>query len=470
MMLGKALCDAGDAEGAIAAFRQSVALNPGCAVVKELAWTLAPTGGLEEARAAWEKILERDPPEHDNWYGYAPLCLFLGNEEAYSRAREALLKRFGDTTNDWIVAERTSLASLLLLDAGDELRATIRLADLAVAAGEKSREPGNPYLRFVKGLAVYRDGRPEDAVPLLLEAAEKRHDRAGPRLALAMAQFQSGSTSEARKTLAAAVRAYDWKAPRVPSHADQSTLWVSHVLRREAEAMILPNLQAFLRGNNQPQDNDERLALLGICQSRGRSRAAARLYADAFAVDPGLADSMMTECLRRAIQGHGSTADPMAAFNAACRYHAARSAALAGCGLGKDGDKLSAAERMRWHKQAREWLQADLAIRALSGSFWPRRRCASLSRCMPGQNAARSPPPHHAPVTRAGPPAHALGSECRGPTLRMMGPLLWICGRGSCGRRPATAASTSRTTAARSRVSANCPRMSRKCLTRCGFR
>lgn len=105
MMLGKALCDAGDAEGAIAAFRQSVALNPGCAVVKELAWTLAPTGGLEEARAAWEKILERDPPEHDNWYGYAPLCLFLGNEEAYSRAREALLKRFGDTTNDWIVAD-----------------------------------------------------------------------------------------------------------------------------------------------------------------------------------------------------------------------------------------------------------------------------------------------------------------------------------------------------------------------------
>lgn len=82
-----------------------------------------------------------------------------------------------------------------------------------MAAGEKSREPGNPYLRFVKGLAVYRDGRPEDAVPLLLEAAEKRHDRAGPRLALAMAQFQSGSTSEARKTLAAAVRAYDWKAP-----------------------------------------------------------------------------------------------------------------------------------------------------------------------------------------------------------------------------------------------------------------
>jgi tetratricopeptide (TPR) repeat protein len=214
----------------------------------------------------------------------------------------------------------------------------------------------------VQGLALYRDGRPEAAVPLLREAAEKLNDRAGPRLALAMAQFRAGSTIEARKTLAAAVRAYDWKEPRAVQHADPSTLWVSHVLRREAEALILPNLPAFLQGNHQPQDNDERVALLGICQSRGLSGAAARLFADAFAADPGLADSMLTECLGRAIQGYRSTVDPTAAFNAACRYLAARCAALAGCGLAIDADQLSEAERTRWRKQAREWLQADLAM------------------------------------------------------------------------------------------------------------
>jgi serine/threonine-protein kinase len=38
------------------------------------------------------------------------------------------------------------------------------------------------------------------------------------------------------------------------------------VLRREAEALILPNLPACLRGDYQPQDNDERLALVGVCQ------------------------------------------------------------------------------------------------------------------------------------------------------------------------------------------------------------
>ena len=47
--------------------------------------------------------------------------------------------------------------------------------------------------------------------------------------------------------------------------------WICHVLRREAEAMILPDLPAFLGGNYQPRDNDERLALLGVCQFTNRT-------------------------------------------------------------------------------------------------------------------------------------------------------------------------------------------------------
>jgi tetratricopeptide (TPR) repeat protein len=361
LMLGRALRGAGDTEEAITVFRKSVALDPSYLVAKELAWVLAPRGEFEEARAAWEKILERDPQDHMVWYGYAPFCLFVGNKEAYGRARRALLKRLGDTTDDWVLAERTSLSCLLLPDAGDELQGAIRLVDLAVAAG-KSTLPGNAYLRFLKGLALYRDGRPKEAIPLLQEAAEKLTERAGPRLALAMAQFQSGSTIEARKTLAAVIRAFDWDEPRAGSQSDLTTACVNHVLRREAEAMILPNLPAFLQGKYQPQENEERIALLGICQSRALYRAAARLYADVFAADPRLADSMTAECHHFAIRAYGDPSDPIRAFNAACRYLAARCAALAGCGLGKDGDKLSEVERTRWRKQAREWLQADLAM------------------------------------------------------------------------------------------------------------
>jgi serine/threonine-protein kinase len=103
MMLGRASRRAGDTEGALAAFRRSVTLNSSYVVAKELAWLLAPKGGLEEARAAWEKSVERDPPEHEAWYGYAELCLFLGNEEAYRRARKTMLKHFGNTSNSWII-------------------------------------------------------------------------------------------------------------------------------------------------------------------------------------------------------------------------------------------------------------------------------------------------------------------------------------------------------------------------------
>lgn len=61
---------------------------------------------------------------------------------------------------------------------------------------------------------------------------------------------------------------------------------------------------------------------------------------------------------RRGEQPAGRVED----LNTECRYPATRCAALAGCGLGTDGAKLSEAERMRWRKLARVWLQADLAV------------------------------------------------------------------------------------------------------------
>jgi serine/threonine-protein kinase len=155
---------------------------------------------------------------------------------------------------------------------------------------------------------------------------------------MAMALHRNGQANEARKTLASAVLSYDWTANQVRDiHG-----CIYHVLRREAEAMILPNLPAFLNGKYRPQDNDERLALLGVCQFTDRTGAAARLYSDAFVADAHLAEDLRA--------GH--------------RYNATRAAALAGCGLLADAAKLDEAERTRWRRQAREWLRADLAARA----------------------------------------------------------------------------------------------------------
>jgi hypothetical protein len=179
-----------------------------------------------------------------------------------------------------------------------------------------------------------------------------------PRLILAMAQHAQGLTKQARKTLARAIVAFDWSA----AQADSRDVWIAHILRREAEGMILPNLSAFLEGKYQPQGNDERLALVGICQFQGRDHAAARLYADAFTSAPAWADELATECRDRAALGDEQPVGRLEDLATECRYPAARCAALAGCGLGENRTKLSEAERAGWRKQARDWLQADLAV------------------------------------------------------------------------------------------------------------
>jgi eukaryotic-like serine/threonine-protein kinase len=51
-----------------------------------------------------------------------------------------------------------------------------------------------------------------------------------------MALYQDGQLAEARKTLAAAILSYDWRADQARDHG----AWICHVLRREAEALIQP--------------------------------------------------------------------------------------------------------------------------------------------------------------------------------------------------------------------------------------
>jgi hypothetical protein len=312
-----------------------------------------PQGEPEAFRADWEKRLERDPPDHDSWYGYAELCVFLGREEDYRRARRALLKRFGATTNPF-EAERTARACLLLPGTHDELRQAVALAERAVA----DRGWAHPYFDFAHGLAEYRQGQFDRAITTMQGDASGVLGPA-PRIVLALSLQRSGQAMEARKTLAAAILAYDWRAMQV--RARDQERWIYHVLRREAEALILPKLQAFRQGDWQPQDNDERLALLGICQFEALHGAASRLYADAFAADPNLAERLTAHCLRRAAKEANETSR-IQVLNLESRYRAARCAGLTGCGLGKDSAKRSAAEQTHWRRQALEWLRADLVI------------------------------------------------------------------------------------------------------------
>ncbi len=107
----------------------------------------------------------------------------------------------------------------------------------------------------------------------------------------------------------------------------------------ERQARLAARLPAVLSGKLRPTDAAESLGFAQLCYNRKLHGSAARLWTEAFQADPKLADDMRTQN----------------------RYNAACAAALAGCGQGKDNPPLDEPNKARWRKQARDWLNADLA-------------------------------------------------------------------------------------------------------------
>jgi serine/threonine protein kinase/Flp pilus assembly protein TadD len=317
---------------AAAALRRCAELDP-----KRVHWAdeaqrmmLIHEGQAEQVWIMWEEKLKDKPSDQDAWHGYAQLCLFLGKETQYRLARRNLLDRFGRTT-DLVVAERVGRDCLLLPASGKELRQAVTLIDRAVDFGPKHE--AFRFFLFAKALAEYRLGNLDSAISLLYGPASSVLGPA-PRLVLAMAQHDKGRKEEARKTLATAILAFDWEE----SWALDEGAWMYHVLRREAEALIIPNLESLLQGKEQPRDNDERVCLLGACQYQARYRRLAILSADAFDAEPKLV-------------GH---------LRAGTRLRIAHSAALAAAGQGKDAANLEDLEYRRLSELALAWMRADL--------------------------------------------------------------------------------------------------------------
>jgi serine/threonine-protein kinase len=222
---------------AVDEFREAARLVPEkrAEARQRLVGLLLKLGRGAEARAAWKEELASRPSNHDDWFGYAELCLFVGDEPEYCLARDELLAQFGSAT-DPTVAERTGRACLLRPAADGELEQAIALTERAVAAGRPGHELAYPYRLFAEGLARYREGRFDEAIKLMTGEAGSVMGPS-PRLVLAMAQHQEGQPEEASQSLAAAIRSYDWSESKADSH----DAWIAHILRREAEAMIQLN-------------------------------------------------------------------------------------------------------------------------------------------------------------------------------------------------------------------------------------
>ena len=230
---------------AVGEFREAVRLSPENRA--EWKWDLRRVlmrqGRGAEAAAEWKEELAARPTAHDDWFGYAELCLYLGDEAEYRRARRDLLAQFGTATDPY-VGERVGRACLLLPGTEDELIQAAALTDRAVDAKESKYDWIRPYFHFAKGLAHYRRGRFDDAIATMTGDASKAAEYMGPspRLVTAMALYQKGQKEEARKLLAAAIPSYDWSAEK----AITREAWIAHILRREAEALILEEMPSSL--------------------------------------------------------------------------------------------------------------------------------------------------------------------------------------------------------------------------------
>jgi serine/threonine-protein kinase len=232
--LGNVFRNLGRADDAMAQYQKALAVDPNNLLVEDAIRVIqVRRGHAQEVWAAWHQIIETDPLQHEAWWGYPELTLFLGKTDQYHRARQLLLKRYGDSM-DPLVTEKVARACLLLPGSDEEMHRAAVLADRAVDAKGSMDDWIYPYFMFAKGLAEYRQGRPDNTITIMKGEAAKVLGPA-PKLLLAMAQHHEGNTAAARTTLTAAIGSFDWSASR----ADSRDVWMCHILRQEAEATIL---------------------------------------------------------------------------------------------------------------------------------------------------------------------------------------------------------------------------------------
>jgi serine/threonine-protein kinase len=182
------------------------------------------------------------------------------------------------------------------------------------------------------GIALSGQDMHKEAEQACRDAIRLRPDYAEAHISLSLALGRMARFNEAAAQLLEVERLLPVKDARRES---------ARQLRSQIQRLALldDKLPALLKGTEKPASAAEWLDLRELCHVKKLYASAARFSREAFDAEPKLAEDM-------------------AAGN---RYAAARNAALAGCGQGKDAADLDEAERARWRRQALEWLRSDLA-------------------------------------------------------------------------------------------------------------
>ncbi len=322
--LGVALARKGDLDGAIAEYKEAIRLKKDYAVAHyNLGLALCDKGNLAGAIAEYHEAIRLNK---DYFYAHDGLGVALARkgdlDGAIAEYKEAIrLKK------DYAVAHYN--LGLALCDEGNLAGAIAEYCE-AIQLKKDYAEAHNNL-----GVALARKGDLDGAIAEFRKTIDIDPKIAGAHNNLGHVLRDQGQFAEALEEL----RRGHELGSKEPGLAYRSAQWVKQCERLVELDAKLPKV---LKGEVEPTDVGERLALAQLCQLPCRSlhAAAARFYTDAFAEQPALAEKL---------------AAPGGRYDAAC------AAAQAGCGQGKDADQTDDKERSRLHRQAQDWLRADLA-------------------------------------------------------------------------------------------------------------
>jgi tetratricopeptide (TPR) repeat protein/tRNA A-37 threonylcarbamoyl transferase component Bud32 len=318
--LGATLCDGKhDYAGAIVCFRKAIELDPTFArAFANLGNALRYTGQTDEAIANSRKAIMLDPKSAGAHYNLgASLCnLKRDYDGAIVCFRRAI--------------ELDPKLAVFHLSMGIALHHKGRI-DEAIASYRRAIELDPKFAGAQENLAdALNDwGRVDEAIVEYRKAIKLNPKHAESHARLGFALRKKGRIDEAIAECRTAVELN-------PKHARARTL----LARLERAAAYQDKFPDFLKGDFAPTTNDQRLGLAEWCRIQKRNHTGARLFTDAFASDPKLADDQTA--------GH--------------RYNAACFASLAAAGQGEDAATLDETERTRLRKQALDWLRAELAL------------------------------------------------------------------------------------------------------------
>ncbi len=353
--LAVALFRVGQVDGALDLYRRAIELDPTSHAFRaRLVSALAQTGYWKDAEAECRRALDADPGNCT-----APFHLAVALQEQ-QRSEEAIIlfqTALRIKADDYFVNHALAQTFQSLRRRDEAVRALRREIELLppkssvptrralvgqlVAAGRLEEAiaeaqtalalaPDDSELNHCLGLALRAQGRLDEAAAVFRKVVEDPGDYIVPWQSLATIQLDRGDFAEARR---ATVRLLALLTPDAARRAARRQIELCDLL-----LAVEAKIPAILAGKELPTDVPTRHALAVWCLKHKRLTAtAADFYASALAAQPSLADDS----------------------EAGNRFHAARAAGLAGCGLGADAAQLDDRRRAELRKQALGWLTAD---------------------------------------------------------------------------------------------------------------